>query len=540
MITIFKLIEPLTKVEITTLTTNNNSTFIASLYDMLGHDFAAIKMIQFLANYILHNLTIDTMPLLKDISNTPEDSIINNILQQTHTVTMIHTVTTSTPSNVKCVFNFTNDSYLTTSNNPGTLYQITIQDYKCMFGLSKIIYAIDYISGAVQSFQYLKNLLNIWTTFTLDSYPRSVTCPELIVDYFKEYLAKNNNNLLCSYELNNPISAFDGAAPYNMQKKDVFTEFILNFTYNALTIKIITGVNNHITNWIGHRFREIISKESALTSVIAELNIEQQQQLCKKRTEELNKFDELWNSKPFLNNGKDILIPEIKNMLVIYFSSEYNFIHYTDITGDTVSPTNIEKSVLTKFFGTKIGMDKGLVKGVYSIINSVFKQILLLLINENKFIRDSGLLIFASIIGVIIPAMGVLVEPIQLDGIDNTSIVCTISGDTTLIQTLNSLTAINPLNTSFFQTIGQGSGIKSKHKKTKRRQKRFFRKPERKQTRKQIKQPIQSFLPTPTKTYKRRHHKNPKQRRSRKLDPSKLDPSKLDPRAEIRRKLLLK
>lgn len=215
MITIFKLIEPLTKVEITTLTTNNNSTFIASLYDMLGHDFAAINMIQFLAKYILNNLTIDidTIPLLKDILNTHEDVIINNILQQTHTVTMIHTVTTLSPSNVKCVFNFTNDSYLTTSNNPGTLYQITIQDYKCMFGLSKIIYAIDYISGSVQSFQYLKNLLNIWTTFTFESYPRSVTCPELIADYFREYLKNNNNNLLCSYELNNPVSAFDGAIP---------------------------------------------------------------------------------------------------------------------------------------------------------------------------------------------------------------------------------------------------------------------------------------------------------------------------------------
>ena len=113
----------------------------------------------------------------------------------------------------------------------------------------------------------------------------------LIKDYFNKYLVKNNNNLLCSYELNNPVSAFDGAAPYNMQKKDVFTEFILNFKYNELTIKIITGVNSSIPNWIGYRFREITSKESALTSVIAELNIKGQ--LCEQRTEELNKFDEL-------------------------------------------------------------------------------------------------------------------------------------------------------------------------------------------------------------------------------------------------------
>lgn len=199
-------------------------------------------------------------------------------------------------------------------------------------------------------------------------------------------------------------------SPYNMQKKDVFTEFILNFTYNALTIKIITGVNNLITEWIDYRFREIISKESALTSVIAELNIKKQ--LCEKRTKELNNFDELWNSKPFLNNGKDILILEIKKMLVIYFSSEDNFINYINITGDDVSPRDI--SVLTKFFKDKIGIDKGSVKGVYSIINSVFKQILQLLINEDQSIRKSGINQFSSIIGDIIPAIGVLVALFNL------------------------------------------------------------------------------------------------------------------------------
>lgn len=80
-------------------------------------------------------------------------------------------------------------------------------------------------------------------------------------------------------------------------------------------------------------------------------------------------------------------------------------------------------------------------------------------------------------------------------------------------------------------------GIKSKHKKTKRRQKRFSRNPEEKQkyklqptkTQKQTRKQIKHFLPT-LKTHKRRHHKKPKHRRS----------YKLDPRAEIRRKLLLK
>ena len=373
--TICKLLDPIT-FSTTSLDQQKifgNRTFLASLYDMKGHDYAAISSINNIADFWLNQIKQttattatnvinipnldhhdhgdsieavaiieDNIPDVPDTSTTPvealegvdnevaqakakatakeakqdahENKIIKNVMSITDSITIIQTSMNFNKQRFPIFkLQFDNNNNYLSANSTSLEGNETpiINICKCIGGISITKYAIDFTSG-VQTFQFLKTFLNNIQKNTITDYKYRITYPQGIVDDYKERIAKNQEQTL-EIELSNPTSEYDGAAPFNIIQNYNDGTYSITTTLIADKIIQIDTIDNNpqqLNATTGYINNRLKPFIYKQTPLSAALFIFD----FEYTNRQIEQFDKIWLSNPLLISSK-IKVDDIKSML---------------------------------------------------------------------------------------------------------------------------------------------------------------------------------------------------------------------------------
>lgn len=525
--TVLKCIMPFTPLDEDNETHLQTSVMVGAVYDIKnGHDFQ-LGPIKNLGNQFLNYMSgsddirltgIDNIVgveiITDEFGSNPtyrngeeEYNYVQTILQKNGYVTMGQVGTI-------LIYRFNNEENLLKSPVDQTYVSTIVKEYlfRALLSTSNIITSIDFTSGT-QPFQIQKNIKHNAEVYATEHF-RPTDYDDAYTDYLKATVSFFKS--VHFYELLSTASFFDGAAIYGLVPLYDIPTLKVSVLFEEITLEVITNTANMRTSKEDQikfedrlprsfkPFREKLINEG-LNSLVEYL---------KTNSQEVKLFNTYWSKKFKKENNsinKSTYISIITRIHELITPLDNSIIPILNRTNTLATDNTALINTLKSFDSSLSNRPDKTVPGYYfPLFYEIVKRILMGLQDNPEIV----LKVFANMLSLQEISYNINFEPINNANILNDiSIALPDNYEATEDRIRNegqikkcllykSCAISRPLNREFL-----ARGLKS-HKKNKLRRRRTYKRGKEEQ-----------FLPTPTKTHKRRHIKTPLERLRAKLQP---------------------
>ena len=296
--TVFKIQYPLKPIDKQDL---DNAVFYGGLCDWAtGHDFAGIKHIRDLGVRFCNILPDDVKRLPNDVFANiyNEQQCINAVIEYNGYITM-------TTKNNNCVYRFNNErNFLTEDSKELVNATCNIEKFNFfqpLLSLAPIYYIIDFTSG-LQPYLDSKIILNNSLINATNDDIYRITYPDIVVETFKQKVDEGQYKII--REIFTPATFYDGAAVFGLIPIYLINSaYTINLFISTKMLQIVTTVNDTIIRDANSFLeRKINSTKSPLTTALTKLFLNEDiKTKIKISNPFLRFFDNIWKKYDMLN-----------------------------------------------------------------------------------------------------------------------------------------------------------------------------------------------------------------------------------------------